>query len=133
KPPATPVGNVRTFSPVRRSQTIMTQLSRDSLTAVTTSALSGEKAIWLNALYSSVPGDSSRRTSAPVLASQIRAVPSPEAVAIAAPSGEYATEVTRPVWPRSERTGFGVSSAGVFAGGAPAGGGSDPGLPVAAR
>src|SRR2546422_1781559 len=115
KPPATAVGNLRTFSPVRRFQTMTTQLSRDSLTAVTMNALSGEKAIWLNELYSSVPGDSSHCSSFPVFASQIRAVPSPLAVAIDVPSREYATEVRRVVWPRSERIGLLMSASGFAA------------------
>src|SRR5688572_28980284 len=83
---------------------------------------------------------SRRRASWPVRASHSRAVPSQDAVAIDVPSGEYATDVRRSVWPGSERTGFVVPSPGGFGGGpsggftaADGGGGSDTGSPVAAR
>src|SRR5262249_29887924 len=93
----------------------------DPLFTVTRNALSGEKAIWSKVLEldSSVCSRAplskpSRRTSSPVVAFQIRTVPSQEAVAIDLPSGEYATEVMRLTWPRSERIGR-VESAPGFA------------------
>src|SRR5260370_39470673 len=86
--------------------------SVDSRFTITRNALSGEKATWSKALglRSSVLGRAplskpSRRTSSPVVAFQIRTVPSQEAVAIDVPSGEYATETRRLTWPRSERIG----------------------------
>src|SRR4051794_6888080 len=99
-------GCVRSFSPVRPSQTMATHLSVDSLTRVTRKAWSGKRAIRSHVLAPFGLSQSSQSSSFPVFASQIRAVPSQEPEAIDVPSEEYATEVRRPVWPRSERIGL---------------------------
>src|SRR6266487_3314992 len=135
-----PPENRRTISPVLRFQTI-TPSSVQASSTVTINALSGENAIWWGRAGSKflVAGTSRRRTSFPVFASQIRAVPSHAVVATHWPSGEYATDVRRSLWPSSEWTGFDVSSGGTAAGsglalvGAGAGGASGNGPVDAAK
>src|ERR1700722_16330406 len=90
----------------------------------TTNSLSGENNIRVG-LVGGIPGGlllvaGNLRTCSSlwVFASQTLAVPSQDAVAIQRPSGEYATDVTRSLCPRSERTVFNGPSSGIFPGGA---------------
>src|SRR5262249_57110568 len=93
--------NSRTFSPVRRLHAATTLGLIPTCWTVTMNSLSGENMIWLGWVLAS-----RQRSSLPVVASQIRAVPSQAAVATHLPSGEYATDVTRSLWPGSGRIGL---------------------------
>src|SRR5262245_52000452 len=81
--------NSRTFSPVRRLHTATKSPDTTTARVITMNSLSGENLIWWGCVSTS-----RQRSSFPVVASQIRAVPSKAVVATHLPSGEYATDVT---------------------------------------